>query len=790
MFISIGTTRKDTHWRVKNMTWDNLCERLSKTQYTSETVAEYKVMPKEDKANRKDVGGFVGGVTMGGRRNKDSIKNRTLITLDADFATPNLLEDCEMLLDYEMCCYSTHSHTPSAPRLRFVLPLDREVTVEEYEPIARMIASDIGIDVFDITTYETNRLMYWPSTPSDGEFIFRRVHGSVINADDVLARYDNWRDTTEWPLGKDEASVRIKQARSQGNPEEKPGLIGAFCRTYDIPTAIDTFLADVYTACDGMPDRYTYVEGSTSAGLSVYNNGQFAYSFHQTDPACGQSCNSFDLVRLHKFGVLDEGKEKPTDITKSESYKAMIKFVQEDSGVKKTVALEGQAKAQVAFVEDGTEDNMGWVEKLQLNKSGIPETTVPNIEIILENDPSFKDCFATNTFTGRACYVKDLPWSKCRDKTNGTPWEDSDDAQLRCYLESRYRIIGSNKISDVLQVVMHKHAYHPITKYLNNLVWDGEPRAESLFIDYLGAEDSVYTRTVTKKWMTAAVARVMTPGCKFDNLVVLVGAQGIGKSYLGNKLGKGWFSDTFGTVQGKDAYDQLKGNWIIEIGELSAMKRAEVESVKQFLSKRVDDYRAAYDRHNKANLRQCVFYGTTNDDSFLRDQTGNRRFWPIEVVKDRAKYDVFSLDDKTMDQMWAEAVTWFKAGESLYLDAKTNELATKEQEKFMTIDPRQGMVEDYLDMPLPMNWYELDKTARRNYIQGYVKLDEGEETFIRKEISTSELAYELFGEEVLEPYKAKDYHNMLKVAGVWKKTGRRTRTIYGRQYVYERTEES
>jgi len=787
MYISIGRTRKDIHWQVQDMTWEELCERLSKTLYTSETVADYKAMTKDEKSAKKDNGGFVGGVVVGGRRVRSSIKCRTLVTLDADFATPNLWDDCEMLLDYKMCCYTTHSHTPKNPRLRFVIPLDREVTPEEYEPIARMVASDIGIDTFDITTYETNRLMYWPSTPCDGEFIFKKMDGNTLCANEILARYDNWRDITEWPIGEGETNVRVKEAKSQGDPETKPGLVGAFCRTYDIHSAIETFLPDEYTQVDDGTDRYTYTKGSTAGGLVVYNDGKFAFSFHQTDPACGHLCNAFDLIRLHKFAILDEGKDKYESITKMPSYKAMCEFVQEDAEVKKTMVAEGLLNAKEVFADEF--DELDWTAKLKINKNNAVETTASNIELILENDPRFKGCFATNTFTSRMCFVKDLPWRKCDDKINGTPWEDGDDAQLRCILENTYQIVGSNKIGDVLQVVMQKHSYHPVRRYLESLSWDGITRGERLFIHYLGAEDNVYVRTVTKKWLTAAVTRVMRPGCKFDNLVVLVGAQGIGKSYMGNKLGRGWFSDTFSTVQGKDAYDQLKGRWIVEIGELSAMKKAEVESVKQFISKQVDDYRAAYDRHNKANARQCVFYGTTNDDSFLRDQTGNRRFWPIEVDKDRALYDVFELDDATMDQIWAEAYHWYSSGETLYLDARLTKLAETEQEKFMTVDPRQGLVEDYLNRPLPKNWYELDKTSRRNYIQGFTSLSEGEETFIRQEINVAEIAYEVFGEEIVEPYKAKDYHNIIRALHCWKKSGVRKRTAYGQQFIYVRTNE-
>jgi len=789
MRISIGKTRKDTHWKVVDLSWAEIVQKLSSTIRTSETVADYKAMNKDSKAEKKDVGGFVGGVVVNGRRKNDNISARSLVTLDADFADENIWDDVEMLFDYAIACYSTHSHTPKSPRLRFVIPLDREVTPEEYEPIARKIASDLGIDMFDITTYETSRLMFWPSTPSDGEFIFHENKGEFLSADETLARYIDWTDSTEWPLGSSEVAVRTKQAKAQGTPEEKPGAVGLFCKTYDIPTAIDTFLADVYEPCD-IPNRYTYINGTTTAGVVVYEDGKFAYSHHSTDPAGGKLCNSFDLVRLHKFADLDADADKDTPINKLPSYKAMCDYVHEDDLVKQQLVEENLLIAREAFGDSTPQseiDELDWASQLKLNKGQV-EATTDNLVIILENDPHLSGALAKNLFTDRLCIIADVPWRKCDDERNGSAWTDTDDSALRVYLEKVYGIYSQTKVTDALSTVMLKHSFHPVRDYLQSLQWDGVKRAEHLFIHYLGAEENEYTLTVTRKWLAAAVARVMHPGCKFDNLVVLVGAQGIGKSYLGKQLGKEWFSDTFTTIQGKEAYEQLGGAWVMEIGELSAMRKAEVEAVKMFISKQEDSFRAAYGRHAKVNKRQCVFYGTTNDDSFLRDKTGNRRFWPIGVDNTKAIYEVFDLASEDIDQIWAEAFTWWKSGETLYLNARVSALAEKEQEKYTVLDPRQGMVEDYLDTPLPISWYEMDKTERRNYIQGYTSIDPDAETIIRKEISVPELAYELFGEEVLQPWQAKEYHGILTAIKGWHKTGKRKRSIYGQQIYYERGE--
>lgn len=787
MRISIGKSRKDIRWKVSDVPWDDLCKRLSLTHATHETVAEYKAMNKADKADCKDIGGFVGGVVKEGRRTRSGIESRSLITLDADYADKNFLDNAGLLCESAMFIYSTHSHTPSAPRLRVVLPLDREVTVEEYEPIARIVASDLGIEQFDITTYEVNRLMYWPSTSKDGEFLCRKYEGDFVNADEMLSRYQDWRDAREWPTGSTETAVQNKTAKAQGDPTGKPGLVGLFCRAYDIPSAIDAFLPDVYEPCE-VEDRYTYRDGSSTAGVVIYQNGQFAYSHHATDPACGQLCNAFDLVRIHKFGDLDYLVDSETPVNKLPSYQKMCEFVQSDETCKELIVTERMEEAKAAFPEDTLpeeEPTSKWASNLSLTKSGSIEVTIDNLVLILENDPNLKGSMAMNLFTNKMCIVGDLPWRKCSDPLNGTSWTDADDAAIRRYVEKTYGLYSKGKLDDAIMTTMDQNSFHPIRNYLSGLRWDGEQRAERLFIDVFGAQDDEYTRAVTRKWLTGAVTRVMRPGCKFDNMVVLVGAQGIGKSYMGKLLGKNWYSDTFNTFQGKESYEQLSGAWIIEMGELSAMKRAEVEGIKLFISKQEDMYRAAYAHHTKENKRQCVFYGTTNDDDFLRDRTGNRRFWPIRCSVTEPSRSVFDLKPEDIDNIWAEVKVWYDEGESLYLDAKMSEQAAEVQQTYTEDDPRIGEVEQYLDKPVPANWYSMSKEDRRNYAQGYLKADGP--TMKRMFVCSSEICYELYGMQSIKLWEAREFNNILRGIQGWKNQGK-TRVVpeYGKQRVFER----
>lgn len=349
--IATGRSRKETEWKNREMLWSELAERLSRTVRTSETQAEYRQLPKTLKDEIKDVGGFVGGTLKGGRRRADSVVWRQVITLDADYAKGDMWAGVETMFGCGCAMYSTHSHSPEKPRLRLVIPLKRPVSPEEYQAVARRIAADLGIDFFDHSTFEPHRLMYWPSSPQDGEFIFKLLDAPWTNPDEILARYPDWKDPSYWPESTRTKARRKRQAEKQGNPREKPGLVGAFCRTYSVAGAVKKFLKDVYEPCE-LPDRYSFIPGTTAAGLVIYEGGDFAYSHHATDPVCDRLCNVFDLVRLHKFGDLDEEAKEGTPVNRLPSYLAMQELAASNTGVKKQIARERMAAAGKDFSEE------------------------------------------------------------------------------------------------------------------------------------------------------------------------------------------------------------------------------------------------------------------------------------------------------------------------------------------------------------------------------------------------------------------------------------------------------
>ena len=263
LVIATGQSRKSKLWKNTKMSWDDFVDRLATTTRTSETQGEYFNMTKSQQDDIKDVGGYVGGKVKDGHRKSGSIENRTLLTLDADFASEDFCDDIAMFFGFSYCIYSTHKHTPEKPRYRLVIPLSRPCTPDEYEAVARMTAYDIGIDMFDDTTYQAHRLMYWPSTSIDGEYVFEREDNTPLDVDAVLGRYEDWHNVASWPVSSRTVKALDRQVKKQEDPTEKRGIIGTFCRTYDIHECIEKYLPDVYERCS-TGDRYTYTENIES----------------------------------------------------------------------------------------------------------------------------------------------------------------------------------------------------------------------------------------------------------------------------------------------------------------------------------------------------------------------------------------------------------------------------------------------------------------------------------------------------------------------------------------------
>jgi predicted P-loop ATPase len=791
--LATAHSRIAKKWRNRHWLWSELLQRCSETKRTGETAAEYARMSKEEQSNVKDVGGFVGGYLSGGIRKNANVMYRTVATLDIDYGTVNVWDDFTMAFGFAAMIYSTHKHSSKTPRYRLVFPLSRQVSPAEYEPLCRKIAAEIGIDLFDDTTYELPRLFYWPSTSKDADFVFDYQDGPACDVDAILSQYVDYKDISAWPLSSREGDVIAHEIKKQGDPTEKPGVIGAFCRAYSIEDAIDTFLSDKYekTGHDG---RYTYKLGSVAGGLVCYE-GKFAYSHHETDPASKQLCNAFDLCRVHLFGAQDEGS-RALDVTRKPSYAAMQEFAAKDKAVKLLMARERAQAAADDF--DGLDDaelpedyNDEWKAELEYTKSGKLLCNIANIILILENDPALAGHIVHDLFTGMDSAKDGLPWNK-----NANQWTDTDDANLRVWLEKHYDITGKEKIADALTAVLTRHSYHPIRDYLNGLTWDGVPRLDRIIIDYMGAEDSELNRAMSRKHFVAAVARVFNPGCKYDYCLIMSGAEGIGKSTLLRVMGGRWFNDSITTLEGKEGMEQLRRAWVVELGELSSIKRSDVEQVKAHLSKQVDIYRAAYARRVLEHPRQCVFCGTTNEALFLKGDTGNRRFWVIPVVAELRKYrDWSEAIRRDRDQLWAEAVHYYKQGEPLYLSEELEAQAKQRQQDFNddNDDPIVAMLDKYLNTLLPVNWDTMDIQARRSYLRDPDPL-QAEGTVKRDKVCAAEFICEQLGKDMADKdykYLCRRVSKMIGDRPEWERVSstKHAAKLYGTQRGFRRVEQ-
>ena len=771
--IAYGNSCFAKTWTNKSTTFNELCIRFEQTIRTTESAEEYPALPKAERDRIKDKGGFVGGQLRDNRRKRENVVCRSMLTLDCDHAGVGFIDrftkDCLLAA----CLYTTHGHTPKASRVRIIVPLTRDVTPDEFTAISRYFADEWGIDQFDECSYRPHQLMYWPTTPANGEYIFKRINGAWLDPDAYLARHPNWKDCSLLPTSSRESTVRASTKKLQEDPLSKEGIIGAFCRTYSVEVAIEAFLSDVYepSLVDG---RYDYIPADSSAGVVIYDN-KFAYSHHATDPACGKLLNAFDLVRVHKFGDEDEKK----------SLHAMMDFASKDDNVKMLMTQERIACASQEF--DELED---WTKQLKYGKrSNELENIVWNLNLILQKDPDFAG-FAYNELANRIQVTGELPWER---PEGNLFWRDADTAQLKSLIDARYLPFSSRNHDVAFMKTADDRHFHPIRDYLDALpLWDGEMRVEDLFITYLKADDTTYVRAVTRKTFAAAVARIYRPGVKFDCVPVLDGEQGIGKSSIVKDLVTSeYYSESLSLtdMDDKSGAEKLQGFWVVEIGELAGMKKADIEKVKAFLSTADDKYRPSYGKTVESHPRQCVIIATVNGErGYLRDITGNRRFWVIKLHQQRQKQK-WHFDQSFRDQFWAEAKAIYESGETLYLEGDLLDAAEEAQRGAMEVDERIGMVEEYLNTLLPENWDTMDLYARREYLSDTNSPLVMKGSVKRNSVSNAEIWCECFNRSFqdLKPSDSYAIAALMTQVSDWERTKTTLRQpIYGKQRLYMR----
>ena len=534
-----------------------------------------------------------------------------------------------------------------------------------------------------------------------------------------------------------------------------------------------------------------------------------------------------DKCKANKIKLSDFNKQlspfsKTVAKLKKREDKAEVDRLLRELAIKQREEMEQERIADFKLLETlskqspGAERNKRIIEliskNLARNRYGDPKGTSENFELILKFDPYISGCIGYDNFSHKMVVRRSLPWDNPLFRKTHVSWSNFDDSALANYISRTYDSLDNfNTLLRVLNEYALAHSFNPVQEYLESLPeWDGQPRADSFFIDALKVEDSSYARLVTRCWLIAAIARIYNPGCKWDYALIIKGDQGIGKSSAFAKLGGKWFNDSIDSINGKDAIEQLIGSWIVELGEMQAAKKSTNEAIKSFISRRIDKVRLPYYHRSEEYPRQAVFAGTTNNEEFLKDLTGGRRFLIlIALATDaEAKQRLAAIDKAYIDQLWAEVLFFYK---SLFKDGfddtklvpppEVFEVAKQLQSDYTEGSELEGMITAYLDILLPKDWNKMTMIARRNFIQTHTpgKYEDNprdKDEFppyenepvgevLRTVVSAVEIAYELF--KIDNPCEKRStlrqINDILARLGGWKRTTWKRCGVYGQQRV-------
>lgn len=788
-------------WVSSELAWNDFTHMFENP--TVLNVDDFSSLDADAKNELKmSAGGYFAGELTSSQRRKSSVKSRSMLVLDLDFARPDFWDRYRLMVGTKALAHTTFSHTNDNWKVRLILPTNREMTTNEYQAVSRKVAEQVGMQYFDDVSFRPTQLAYFPVVTDIDNYNTWICDGEVLQVDRILNLYENWENIAEWAgVAKPVVSGGRRKATEIG------GIVGLFNKTYTVSQAIEKFIPEIYVPTD-VENRWTYALGSQTGGLLIYDNDTLAYSYHSSDPLSdGHEHTAFDVVRVHQFGSFDN----PTvDFTKRFSYIQMCEIAANDEKVR--LKKSEQAKLDFEKFNEVSEDRTGkelivsidddikTLEKIfehgEINKkTGELKPTIRNFALIFKYDKRLNDLFVDNVFSGMQEIRIPNFWSNDLDprllgrKTKYI--SNIDISTIRSYIETRYKIRNVGKLEDIINIEFNKNKINPPADYIKKCAekWDGVARLDTVFCDVLGVENTEYSRKVCGRFFMGACKRVVEPACKFDIVPVLIGTQqGEGKSTFVQKFAKHWASDTLQNMKDKSALEQIRGKWIVEIAEMSAMKNSEIETVKHFLTKQVDSYRPAYGRNLQDYLRTCVFIATTNDYRFLRDITGNRRFWPLVTNPKKSKYPVWNLDENYIDQIWGEAYTRMMKGEKIFFD-RQEELEYKGiKDKHALHDITFSIIESKLDVKVPENWDGWWLADRMHYYEN-LTLQKEQGVKLLDTICIAQIWCEILGKDKsnLTKFKAKTIGQQLVQTGKWKRSDKTIKTkIYGRQRTFTR----
>lgn len=814
--------------RSEATTWGRLRDRLANPLVDSVTHREFKALEKKEQDRRKAMAGwFVGGDFQGRKRKAQEMRERSLLTIDIDEGDHRLAEALDLGLSpissYEFFVHSTRKHTPKAPRLRVIVPLKRPIPAEMYAPLARIFSSMLlddsrdALDAVDPVSYRPAQFMFWPTANKNSPYVADWNRGELLDARAFLDDWGDWKDWTKLPTSSKREDRPGDPKAKKRDPRELRGYIGAVCRAYPIEDAIAEFLPDVYVECDapsGKP-RYTHVEGSTEGGAIVEDDGLFLYSHHATDPCGGQLVNTWDMLRLHLFGDLDEGARPGTTPTALPSHKALVEFFQdrEDERVLEELVsgqlgddafedlgpgepgAEAEAKTEAEAEHETRETGFddldalddlvgpdpskreaetppkGWGQRLELDQNGHIKPTLPNLNLLALYHPLLHGKIAYNQHKDAPVLLESIeadcigfPKLDCTDAEMGTAITDNHIAALTVLFSSRALKGGRGGLGvqtskagvrDALLTAALNRPFNPVTDRMTRISWDGVPRLRSWLPKYLKVEDNAYHREVGRLVFLGIVARAFEPGHKFDQMLILEGSQGSRKSTLCEVMSLGFFS-TLNTdlTDAKALVEQTSGTTVVEIAELQGFKNKELERIKSMLTTRKDRVRKSHMQYEQDYPRRNIFIGTTNDSSYLRDKSGNRRFWPVKLGTPSIDIDGFRAE---LEQLYAEAVAEYRQmRETTPLSEQLPLYLTDPEAQAQAIAAQERVrVEDEVDWLMEAFWEWFNKPLTRSQVDaicggtdaGFDDLDDEDDGALYQRVCTyrGEILQECFG---------------------------------------------
>lgn len=672
-------------------------------------------------------------------RNDSNLKTRDLIVIDIEDTgltsqeVQNIIQ--EKLASYKYLLYSTISHKQNNPRLRLVLEPSRDIVKDEYKPTIQHIIQLLNIK-YDTSSCTWSQLQGLPIAVRDNEFIFiKRLEGEP------------------YPVQK------VKKLRKRKSSSENVSI-----EPVSHDEAISIMEKYIENEQDKLQERNEYYLSCLTVIAKSVVTGEIEYD---TAVIC------MELLALEN----DEWKENNVEELNGElsrangnvnyfktPYTFLGKFQKTQQGIQVTNAV--------------TQENL----KISTNENGKVIQTLENLEkIILSITP-----IAYNELTDVI---------EIRDKQGKIkPLEKRDKELLRMDIEKRFNFKA--KIVDLETAIISasdKFRYHPIKNKITSTAWDETPRAETFFIDVLGVEDNVYNRECTRKWLLASLTRLFENGVKFDEMIILQGGQGIGKSTTLQRLSLGYYTDITEKL-GDEVTFKVMRTWLVELSELSTMKKTDSDTFKAWLSATKDTVRKKFGSDPGDYPRAFTILGTTNNKEILKDRTGNRRYWLMYCDKDNIKNTIWSLDSQYILQLWSEVYQWYKNKETLLISDETKLYMEKLSSGALEHNPLEEKIINILDMYVPSNWKNLlsnnnSRFEYYNHVNDYVFYGKGNERFKQEsqimDITTGELYFLLsdgstFYTDLRGNAQAKEINKVMNNLPNWEKSETIKRSYSGR----------